>query len=367
MRIERAVLREIPLQLREPFRASHGEVLHRRILLLTLQGEGVEGWSECVAGVEPSYTYETVETAWHVLTEFALPSVVGRDVLEPEGVLTPLTWVRGHRMALAAVEMAAWDMAARAEGIPLARMLGGERRAVPVGASVGLMTTDDALVQAVAGFLEEGYARVKVKIEPGRDVEMLTRLRERLPEANLMADANAAYTPDDAPRLRELDGLRLLMIEQPFADDAFLEHARLQELIETPVCLDESIKSERDAALALELGSCRVINLKPGRVGGLGPSRRIHDLLSAAGVPIWCGGMHESGVGRAHNIALASLRGFTLPGDISASRRYWQRDIVMPEFDLVSGEIPVPTEAGIGVEVDVERVDALKVREAAFG
>jgi o-succinylbenzoate synthase len=366
VRVERAVLRELPLALREPFETSRGRVSVRRVLLVTLQGEGIEGWGECVAGVDPSYTYETTDTAWHVLVDFILPTVVGCDFTQPEKVLEPASWVRGHPMARASVEMAAWDLAARAEGVSLACKLGGARSSVPVGVSVGLQATDDLLSRVVERHLEEGYARVKVKIAPGRDVDMLRRLRERFPHAKLMADANSAYTLADAPRLGELDALELEMIEQPLAHDDLIDHARLQELLSTPVCLDESIQSERDAVLALALGSCRVINVKPGRVGGLGESQRIHDRMLAAGLPLWCGGMLESGVGRAHNLALASLPGFTLPGDISASRRYWERDIVSPEIEMSDGQMAVPDGRGIGVDVDLSRVEALTVRQAVF-
>lgn len=367
MKIERAVLREIPLRLREFFEISSGGTQDRRVVLLTLHGEGLEGWSECVAAGDPSYAYETVDTAWHILTDFILPDIVGREVEGPEDVLAPSRWIRGHGMAKAAVEMAAWDMAARADGLSLAEKLGGTRSSVPVGVSVGLKPTDEALHEAVTGYVADGYTRVKIKIKPGRDVDMLAGLRERFPTLPLMADANSAYTLRDASRLRELDALGLTMIEQPLGYDDFLQHARLQEQIETPVCLDESIKSEGDAALALDLGSCRIINIKPGRVGGLGVSRRIHDTMRDAGLPVWCGGMLESGVGRAHNVALASLPGFTLPGDISASRRYWEQDIVTPEFEVSDGEMTVPTGPGIGVAVDVDRVEALTVREATFG
>ena len=367
MKIERAVLREIPLRLKEFFEISSGGSQDRRVLLLTLHGEGLVGWSECVASADPSYAYETTDTAWHVLSDFVLPNVVGRALEDPAEVLRPVSWIRGHNMAKAAVEMAAWDMAAREDGVSLAAKLGGTRDAVAVGVSVGLKPTDEALLEQVAGFLADGYARVKIKIKPGRDVEMLAGLRERFPDVDFMADANSAYRLSDAPRLGELDGLGLMMIEQPLRHDDFLEHARLQELIETPVCLDESIKSSGDTDLALELGSCRIINVKPGRVGGLAESHRIHDTMRAAGLPVWCGGMLESGIGRAHNVALASLPGFTLPGDISASSRYWERDIVAPEFEVHDGLMSVPTGAGIGVEVDEERIEALTVRVAEFG
>jgi len=367
MKIERAVLRELPLRLREFFEISSGGQQDRRILLLTLATDGLEGWSECVAGEHPSYAYETTETAWHVLTEYILPEIIGREADVPEKLLDPVRWVRGHQMAKASVEMAAWDLAARAEGISLSQKLGGEREVVPVGVSVGLKPTDEELHEQVQGYIEDGYARVKIKIKPGRDIEMLAGLRERFPDIAFMADANSAYSLADVDKLRELDALGLMMIEQPLSYNDFLDHARLQAQIETPVCLDESIKSEGDLALALHLGSCRIVNVKPGRVGGFAVSRRIHDTMRLEGLPVWCGGMLESGVGRAHNVALASLPGFTLPGDISASRRYWERDIVSPEFEVADGMMKVPRGPGIGVNLDIERIQSLTVREASFG
>jgi O-succinylbenzoate synthase len=366
MHIHRAELVEVPLRLREYFEISSGGRQDRRILLLTLEGDGQIGWGECVAAEDPSYSAETTDTAWHVLTEFVLPRVVGRQVAGPEEVLAPVGWIRGHRMARAAVEMAAWDLSARLQGVSLSERLGGVREAVPVGVSIGLQERDELLHEKVAGYLAEGYARIKVKIKPGRDVEMLAGLRERFPDARIMADANSAYRLADADRLRELDALDLMMIEQPLAYDDVWEHARLQERLETPVCLDESVKSVEGARLALELGACRIINIKPGRVGGHASSLRIHDLMAERGLPVWCGGMLESGVGRAHNVALASLAGFTLPGDISASRRYWDRDIVEPEFEVRDGTMAVPDGPGIGVEPDVERIGKLAVRRAAF-
>jgi O-succinylbenzoate synthase len=367
MKIEGAEVREIPLRLKEYFEISSGGQQDRRILLLKLVGDGMEGWGECVAGEEPGYSYETTETAWHVLTDFILPAVVGTTVEQPEDVLAPVRWVRGHRMAKAAVEMAAWDLASRRDGVSLSARLGGTRARVPVGVSVGIQKSDEALHAKVAGYVGDGYSRVKIKIKPGRDVEMLAGLRQRFPRVPFMADANSAYTLADTPRLRELDALGLMMIEQPLAHDDFLQHARLQEQLETPICLDESIGSVGDMELALELGSCRIVNVKPGRVGGHASSRRIHDLMGSRGLPVWCGGMLESGVGRAHNVALASLAGFTLPGDISASRRYWDRDIVFPEFEVHDGHMAVPTGPGLGVELDTERVERIAVRRAFFG
>ena len=366
MKIERAELRQVPMRLEEPFEISSGVMHERHVILVRLLGQGLEGWGECVAGEDPAYSSETTETAWHVLTRFILPAVVGCSVEGPEAVLDPVRWIRGHRMAKAAVEMAAWDLAARMDGVSLAEKLGGTRSVVPVGVSIGLQESDEKLTEKVAGYLTEGYTRIKVKIKPGRDVAMLGRVRERFPEVPLMADANSAYTLADASLLKKLDRLGLMMIEQPLRHEDYLEHAHLQALIGTPICLDESIRSVGDAELALKLGSCRVVNIKPGRVGGHGEAKRIHDLMQSRHLPVWCGGMLESGIGRAHNVALASLPGFTLPGDISASRRYWARDIVSPEFEVNDGTMVVPTGPGLGVEADRERIESLARRRADF-
>ena len=364
MKIERAELRLVPLRLRERFEISSGARQDRMILLVTLQSDGRIGWGECVAAEDPSYSYETTETAWHILTEFLLPAVIGRPLAGPEDVLSPVAWVRGHRMAKAALEMAAWDLHARIQGVPLATALGSTPRPVPVGVSVGLQPTDEALLERVAGYVDEGYRRIKIKIKPGRDVEMLRKVRERFPEVPLVADANAAYTLADADRLAELDPLDLMMIEQPLGFEDLRDHAELQKYIATPICLDESIESLEDARFALELGACRIVNIKPGRVGGFAAARAIHDLCAEAGVPVWCGGMLESGVGRAHNVSLATLPNFTLPGDISESRRYWERDLVTPEFVLQDGTLSLPSGAGIAVEPDLDRIESLLVRRA---
>lgn len=356
------MLREIRLRLREPFRTSRGVVDERRIVLVTLYGEGLEGWGECVAGVDAS-SKETVDSAWDALETLILPGVVGRELHRPPEALEAVEGMSPHPMAGAAAEMAAWDLAARAKGASLSQELGGVRRTVPVGVSVGLQPSDRELGDVVARYLAEGYARVKVKIEPGRDVEMMATLRERFPTASLWADANAAYTLEEAARLRELDALGLELLEQPLAPHDLAGHARLQEALATPICLDESIASEADARRALDLGACRIVNLKPGRVGGYAASLRIHDRVRAAGLDLWCGGMLESGIGRAHNLALASLPGFTLPGDISASRRYWERDVVMPELVFENSRMAVPNGPGIGVDVDIDRVDALTARK----
>jgi len=367
VRLQSFHLRELRLPLREVFEISSGARQARRILLLTVRAEGAEGWGECVAAEDPGYSYETTDTAWHVLTDFLLPRLVGHEVEGPEEILHPVAWVRGHRMARAAVEMAAWDLQAKLIGVPLWELLGGRGEPVRVGVSVGLQQGDDILLRKVEGFLDEGYARIKLKIKPGRDVEMVRKVREHFPDALLMADANSAYTLADAPIFGELDDLDLLMIEQPLGHEDLLDHAALQARIRTPICLDESIRSLEDVRLALELDATRIINIKPGRVGGLASSRAIHDECRRRKIPVWCGGMLESGVGRAHNLALATLPGFTLPGDISASRRYWERDIVVPEFELQDGAMVPPDGPGIGVEPDLDRIGELTVREWTSG
>jgi len=366
MRIERIELREVNLPLLERFEISSGWRDDRRIVLLTVHGDGEVGWGECVAGEDPSYSYDTVDNAWHMLTSTIIPAVLGTEPSRAPDVLSPVEWIRGHRMAKAAVEMATWDLEAKLQGRSLADMLGGTRAEVPVGVSIGLQRSDDALLAKIDGYLEAGYRKIKIKIKPGRDVEMLAAVRDRFADIPMMADANSAYRLSDEERLKELDGLGLLMIEQPLAHDDYLDHAALQAQLETPICLDESIRSVGDVRLALELGSCRIINIKPGRVGGLESSKRIHDLCRAAGVDVWCGGMLESGVGRAHNLALATLPGFTIPGDISESRRYWERDLVNPEFVMSDGIMSVPTGPGIGVTPDEKRIADLLVRTEVF-
>lgn len=366
MKIDRIELREIRMELVEPFEISSGVRQARRVLLINLISDGIIGWGECVAGEDPGYSYETTQTAWHVLTDLILKRIVGTEVATASCILDSINGIRGHRMAKAAVEMAAYDLEAKLKGNRLADHIGGIRDTVKVGVSVGLQPTDEELYQKVEEFIRQEYSRIKIKIKPGRDVEMLTGLRKRFPDFPMMADANSAYTLEDWPKLKALDDLDLMMIEQPLDCDDYLDHSRLQEKLQTPICLDESIRSVGDAELAIELGACRIINIKPGRVGGFESSKDIHDLCLANGLPVWCGGMLESGVGRAHNVALATLPGFILPGDISASRRYWHTDIVNPEFIVVEGEIHVPSGLGIGVEVKGDMVDELTVRKEVF-
>ncbi len=362
MKIREAELREIRLRLRERFEISTGGWDERRILLLRMETEAGEAWAECVAAEKPNYSYETPETAWHILTDFALPSVVGMEWDRPQEIMEPLAWIRGHPMALATVEMGAWALEAVRRNVSLSALLGGTRTHVPVGVSVGLKPTDGELLEEVGRRWAEGYRKIKIKIKPGRDEAMLREVRRRFPDVPLMADANSSYTLADAPLLKRLDDLDLMMVEQPLAFDDLREHAMLQAELRTPICLDESIRTPGDARLALEIGSGRIVNIKPGRVGGLASSKEIHDICARADVPVWCGGMLESGVGRAYNLALASLPNFRLPGDISESRRYWEEDVVEPEFVMSEGRMAVPRAPGIGVSVRRNRIEALTQR-----
>lgn len=366
MKITRAVLRELPLELKELFEISSGRRKARRILLLTLEADDLEGWSECVAAETPHYSYETTDTAWGILTRWLLPDLLAQEVDDARD-LRAAPWIRGHPMARAAVEMAAWDLEAKRRNLSLKELLGGIREEVPVGVAIGIQKTDAALLRRIEQYLAEGYRKIKVKTKPGRDVDMLREARARFPEAPLMADANSAYSlPGDLRTLVAMDEFDLMMIEQPLSHEDLLDHAALQGRIATPVCLDESVRSAADARLALHLGSGSIINIKPGRVGGLASAVAIHDVCRGAGWPVWCGGMLESGIGRAHNVALATLPGFTLPGDISNSRRYWKEDIVIPEFEMKDGLMPVPEGVGIGVAPRKDRIDALTTRKQVF-
>ncbi|MFO7767421.1 MAG: o-succinylbenzoate synthase [bacterium] len=359
-------LREIALPLREPFRISSGVTTGRRILLLELtSADGTTAWSECVAGERPNYSPETIETAWTVIREYAAPRLLGVEVASAPDVHPLLEEdFRGHNMAKAALEMGMWELAARQKRVPLSRLLGGERERIEVGISIGIQEDPQALAVKAADRLAEGYRKIKLKVEPGADVPCVAAVRDALgPDAPLMVDANNAYTLDDLPLLKELDAFGLIMIEQPLAWDDVVQHAKLQRELDTPICLDESITSPQKARDMIELEAGRIVNIKPGRVGGLTPSVNIHDICRRAGVPVWCGGMLESGVGRGYNVALASLPGFTIPGDVSPSRRYWERDIVEPEWTMEEGTIAVPSgRSGIGVEVDIGRVEDLTVR-----
>lgn len=367
MQVERITLYHISKRLKHPFETSFGVEHDRQAIIVRVEGDGAVGWGECVAGNGPWYSSETTVTAWHVLSEYLVPLVLGAELTGPEVVFDRFAPVKGHRMAKAGLEMAVWDLAASQQDVSLATLLGGTRDRVPVGVSVGVQESLDALVDRVAGFIDAGYGRIKIKIKPGWDVEPVRMLRERFPNVMLQVDANSAYSLDDAPTFRELDRFDLLLIEQPLAHDDVYFHAKLQAELKTPICLDESIISVDYARAALELESCRIINVKPGRVGGHTPSRRIHDLCRERDVPLWHGGMLETGVGRAHSVALASLPGFTLPGDISASDRYYERDLVDPPFTLnPDSTLTVPDGPGIGVTVDTELLREATRRRAEF-
>jgi O-succinylbenzoate synthase len=367
LRIESLTLREISMTLKEPFQISSGTQSQRRILLVELESDdGVVGWGECTAGEFPNYSPETIDTCWLAIRDWVAPRVLGQSFNGPEEIHPALEVnIRGHQMAKAAVEMGAWELAARAEGIPLAKKLGGTRDRIRVGISLGIQKSPKALVEKARAALERGYRKIKIKIKPGADVKYVKAVREALgSEAPLMADANNAYTLEDAESLVALDELGLIMIEQPLAWDDLLRHADLQKRLATPICLDESITSLDRAADMIALGSGRIVNIKPGRVGGFLQSIAIHDLCAAHGIPVWCGGMLESGVGRAHNVALASLPNFTIPGDISPSERYWDEDVVTPEWIMdKEGWIDVPIDQpGFGVQVDRDRIEELTVR-----
>ena len=341
------------------FETSFGRVDERLFLLVTVEENGASGVGECVADANPYYSAETTRTAWHIISEFLAPLVLGRSFSHPREIFGALAPVRGHQMAKAAIEMAAWDLAARQQGVSLSTLLGGARSAIESGVSIGIQNSLDELVERVAIEWAAGYRRVKIKIKPGWDVDAVERVRARFGDIPLMVDANAAYGLADAARLAELDRFNLTMIEQPLDYDDIRDHATLQRQLRTAICLDESIYSVKAAAEAIEMGACQVINIKPGRVGGHAESVRLHDLAAAHGVPVWHGGMLESGIGRAHNIHLSTLRNFSLPGDVAASRRYYAPDLIDPEIEVASdGTIAVPTAPGIGVQIVHDRVVA---------
>jgi O-succinylbenzoate synthase len=360
MKIEAVTLREIRMPLVHFFETSFGRTCERRILLVTVHCEGAQGWGECTAGEHPFYNEESVETAWYVLSKYLAPAVLGRSLERARDSVPLMAQVREHRMAKAALENALWDAEARQKNLPLWKLLGGTRRQIPCGVSIGIQETIDKLLEEIAVELAAGYRRTKVKVKPGWDLEVLERIRGRWPEITLSCDANSAYTLDQVKHLRKFDQFRLLMIEQPlWADDLYF-HARLQKQLATALCLDESIRTARDADAALDFDACRIINIKLGRVGGFTEARRVHDVCQARGIPVWCGGMLESGVGRAHNIALSTLANFSLPGDVSASRRYWKQDIIEPEVEVSrEGFIDAGTEYRVREDL-VERVTARK-------
>jgi len=357
-------LREINLPLIHFFETSFGRTTQRRIILVRVVDEhGGEGWGECTCGEGPFYSDEWTETAWATLKEFLAPMVVGRQVEEAAAVFDLMKSVRGHRMAKASIETACWDLEARRSGVPLWRILGGVHEEITCGVSIGIQNSPEELIAKIDKELKAGYQRIKIKIKPGWDLDIVKLVRERFPDIRLMGDANSAYTLADTELFKSLDEFRLMMVEQPLAHDDMFDHAELQKAIKTPVCLDESIKTPADAGHAIGLGACKIINVKLGRVGGHAQAKRVEIVARQNRIPVWCGGMLESGIGRAHNIAMATLAGFTLPGDVSASGRYWHEDIVDPAVTVTpNGTIKAPDNPGIGFEVNRERIDRVTVR-----
>jgi O-succinylbenzoate synthase len=365
VKIERITLHRVEMRLVEVLITSFGGEALRPCIIVQAHAEGLTGWGECVADAKPAYGAETVDTAWHILRDHFAPQVVGQRVESVREVRALLSHFRGNPMARAGLEAAVWDVLAQAASKSLAEFLHDERyatpprKAVPVGVSIGIQPDVEGTLAIVEKRLAEGYRRIKLKIRPGWDAEPAAAVRQHHPNVALMLDANSAYTLDDAPRLAELDPLNLLMLEQPLWYDDVWQHSKLQATLRTPICLDESIRHARDAEFALEVGACRIINVKPGRVGGLWEARAVHDVCLARGAPAWVGGMLETGVGRAANLALASLPGFTLPGDISATNRYWEHDITA-HFSLnADSTMTVPGEPGLGVEIDFDRLAAV--------
>jgi O-succinylbenzoate synthase len=369
MKIDRITLREIRMPLVHFFETSFGRTTERRIVLVEAFGEGQSGWGEVTAGENPFYNEEWTESAWLILRDYAAPQVLGRDLRDAAAVAPLTAHIRGHRMARGGLEAAIWDLEARLNSQPLWRQIGGgARREIPCGVSIGIQESIPRLIEKIATELQAGYQRIKIKIKPGWDVDVVREVRENFPKIRLMADANSAYTLDDAARLKELDRFYLMMIEQPLAHDDIIDHAALQARLDTPICLDECIRSARHAEHAIALRACGIINIKLGRVGGFREARLIHDAAQAAGIPVWCGGMLESGIGRAHNIALSTLPNFTLPGDVSASRRYWTRDVIRPPVETTpQGSIRISDASGFGYELDCDFLREITIREESTG
>ena len=365
MKIDLITLHHVQMRLKSPFETSFGRIESREAIIIEARSDGLLGLGECVADRHPGYSYETTVTAWHIIKDYLAPMAIDTPFDNPDEFQRKMSTIRGHPMAKGGIEMAIWDIYARQQGIPLAEALGGVRDQVEVGVSIGIQSSIPELLNTVSDFLDQGYRRIKIKIKPGCDIRETKAVRQAFPEIPLQVDANSAYTLDSAKRLLPLDDLNLLLIEQPLADDDLWDHHRLQEVLHTPICLDESIQSPRHTRQALEMKACRVINIKAGRVGGLVPAKEIHDICLQAGVPVWCGGMLETGVGRAANLALASLQNFVLPGDISATDRYYDQDITKERFTLnPDSTIDVPNKPGLGVELEPEALKNVRINQA---
>ena len=368
LKVQAVTIREIRLPLVHFFQTSFGRVYERRVLLTELETDLATGWGECVADDAPRYSYETVDTAWGMLSRFIVPAILDKAFENPEGLSQALKPIRGHSMAKACVESAFWDAQAKAAGLPLWKLLGGTRSKIHCGVSIGIQDSADDLLRRIDSELSAGYQRIKIKIKPGWDIDIVREIRRRLPTIPLMVDANSAYTEADFDHLKELDEFDLMMIEQPLAHDDVFQHAKLQRQLRTPICLDESIRHAGDALQAIELGACAIINIKMGRLGGHAEARRTQDLCQTHEVPVWCGGMLETGIGRAHNIALSTLENFTLPGDVTASRRYFRRDTIRPPVEVTrDGHIISPDQPGIGYDPDIDWIEENTERYQVFG
>jgi O-succinylbenzoate synthase len=367
MKIERITLREIRIPLVHFFETSFGRTTERRILLVSIDSEGTTGWGECTAGENPFFSEESIDTAWSVTVDFLVPSLLGKQLSGPADAIAPMAPVRGHRMAKASIENALWHLEAIQKNVPLWKLVGGTRPRIDCGVSIGIQNSIEQLLEKIATEVGAGYRRIKLKVKPGWDLNVLERVRAQFPKISLSVDANSAYTLEDFDHLRRFDAFDLLMIEQPLWHDDFYFHAKLQEKIKTALCLDEAIHHARAAQAALELTACRIINIKLGRVGGFTEAKRVHDVAQSNGVPVWCGGMLESGIGRAHNIAMSTLENFRLPGDVSASKRYWKEDIIDPEVTVSpEGDITVPQSPGLGFAIKEELIDRWTVRREEF-
>ncbi len=364
MKVDAITLRELQMPLKHFFETSFGRVTHRRICLVSVDCEGVEGWGECVAAEGPFFSYEWIETAWATIREFLAPALLSSKLVGARESGKLMARVRGHNMAKAAVENALWDAEARQIGQPLWRLLAGTRSEIASGVSIGIQDSHEQLLENIQRELNAGYQRIKVKVKPGWDLKVLEKIRARWPGITLSCDANSAYRPSDLDHLRRFDDFNLLMIEQPLWEDDILHHAKLQRQLKSAICLDESIHNGRDAETAIELGACRIVNVKVGRVGGFSEAIAVHDLCQRGEIPVWCGGMLETGIGRAGNIALSTLPNFRLPGDVSASKRYWSEDIVDPEIEVsAKGTIVVSNKMGLGYEIKKDLIDRLTVRK----
>jgi O-succinylbenzoate synthase len=364
IRIDRIVLRHIKMPLVHFFETSFGRTHERDIVLLEVIADGVSGWGEVTAGENPFYNEEWTGSIWPLLIDYIAPRILGENFASPEEIAPRTAHIRGHNMARGGAEAAVWDLFARLNDEPLWKTIAaGARHEIPCGVSIGIQDSVEQLLEKIQTELDAGYQRIKMKIKPGWDVDVIRRVRERFPDILLMADANSAYTLNDIEHLKKLDEFHLMMMEQPLAHDDIIDHAVLQAAIETPICLDECIRSAHHAEQAIRLKACRIINIKLGRVGGFAEAKRVHDVCQANGIPVWCGGMLESGIGRAHNIALSTLPNFILPGDVSASKRYWKRDLIQPPVEVTSrGTIQVSDAPGFGYDLDREYLESLVVR-----